>query len=59
MKEWRVARISIINHDAAHELAEKLNQMSQEGWDIDGMEVMDKYRDKMIIIASRDKEGKE
>lgn len=59
MKEWRVARVSIIGNDAVDELAEKLNQMAQGGWDIDGMEVIGGSTvggEKMLIIASKEKE---
>lgn len=56
MKEWRVTRISIIGQNASHELANKLDEISQGGWDIDGMEIMGVERDRMIIISSREKE---
>jgi len=56
MKEWRVTRISIVGQDASTELANKLDEISQQGWDIDGMEVFSRERDRMIIISSREKE---
>ncbi len=55
MKEWRVSRLPISGPDASRNLADKLNEISQEGWDIDGMDVMGRERNQMIIISSKDK----
>lgn len=55
MLEWRVARVVVTGQDGSHRLAEKLNEMAQGGWDIDGMEIIGRERDKMVIVASKEK----
>lgn len=52
MKEYRVATLRV--DGSAHILADKLNDMSKSGWDIEGMDVIGYHRDKMLIVASKE-----
>jgi len=58
MKEWRCATV-VINDDVVRTLAKKLDEISEDGWDIEGMDVIGMDRNKMLIIANREVEGEE
>lgn len=58
MKEWFSEVVYVQtgergNRHGCYELTNLLNDLEQDGWDIQGTDVLDKYY--VLVVASRDK----
>lgn len=57
MKEWYASRVLITYVDGPGKVAKELNELEQLGWAIEGTDIYGPERDRLLIIASKEKEN--